>query len=376
MKQREINGKRAVGLVVFLAASLVPLALLPAVGSAKTLTPRAQTAQLSKYTQAAKAAEKPALWQGPTAKANAPQGKKITVVTCTEALQGCALLTKGAVSAADALGWKTKVIDVTNSTGYNQAVETAVAQGANGIILVSVDAHTIVGGLAAAHAKHIPVVSIFQDNPVTKTGVGAEVSPNATQQGQVLADYMISTLQGKAHVLLLNDPEFLAPTRTLVAVKNQLNKCTVCSIDFAPQINFTSADIGSTLANEVVGALRNDPTINAIVLGFDVPALEIVPAIDAAGLQKQAKIYTQLGTTAALGDINKGDVVAADVSASAKWGGWAGVDELVRAFDHQPYIAEHVPSVLIVAGNVPSSGQPYVGLSSGFVQKYQKLWGR
>lgn len=343
-------------------------------GTSGSSSTAAAGASLDQYQKLVDDGQAAATWNGPTDPAKAPAGKSLTVVTCTQALEGCKLLTAGAVNAAKGLGWTTRVIDVTDPTKYDQAMQTAVAQGADGIILTGVDQRLVPGGLKAAKSKKVPVVSLFQNNVPGPDGVDVEVSPNPDTEGKLLAASMIVDHQGKVNALFMPDEEFSLPVAVLASAKKELQACSACTVKFAPEINFTAQTIGTTLPGRVVAALRNDPSINSMLVGYDPPVTQIIPAIEAAGLGSQAKFYSQLGTTAALGFIASGKVMSADVGASNEWGGWAAVDEVIRLLNGQPTVAENVPVVLLTSKNLPPAGQPYVGLESGFKDKYMALW--
>jgi ribose transport system substrate-binding protein len=329
---------------------------------------------LAQYQQLVAAGQAAVTWAGPTEPAKAPAKKSLTVVTCTQALEGCKLLTAGAVNAAKAVGWSTRVIDVTDPTKYDQALQTAIAQGANGIVLTGVDQRLVPGGLKAAKSKNVPVVSLFQNNVPGPGGVDVEVSPDPVREGKLLAAAMIADHQGKVNVLFMPDQEFSLPVAVLKTVKSELQACTACTVKFAPEINFTAATIGTTLPGRVVAALRNDPSINSLLVGFDPPVTQVIPALQAAGLGSKVKFYSQLGTTAALSFIADGNVMTADVGASNEWGGWGAVDEVIRLLNKQPTVDENVPVVLLTKQNLPPKGQPFVGLEAGFKDKYMALW--
>jgi ABC-type sugar transport system substrate-binding protein len=331
-------------------------------------------AGLDQYQQLYEQGQAAVTWAGPSEPAKAPANKSVTVVTCTQALEGCKLLTAGAVNAAKAIGWSTRVIDVTDPTKYDQALQTAIAQGANAIVLTGVDQRLVPGGLKAAKSKKVPVVSLFQNNVPGPNGVDVEVEPDPVVEGKLLAASMIVDHQGKVNVLFMPDQEFSLPVAVLKTVKSELQACSACTVKFAPEINFTAATIGTTLPGRVVAALRNDPSINSLLVGFDPPVTQVIPALNAAGLGSKVKFYSQLGTTAALSFIADGNVMSADVGASNEWGGWGAIDEVVRLLNGQPTVDEKVPAVLLTKKNVPAKGQPFVGLEAGFKDKYLALW--
>ncbi|HJS93867.1 MAG TPA: substrate-binding domain-containing protein [Solirubrobacteraceae bacterium] len=332
------------------------------------------SSSLASYQQAIQKGQAPVTYSGPTQPNKAPAGKSLTVVTCTEALEGCKLLTLGTVHAAQAVGWRSRVVNVTDPTQYDQAVRTAVAQGTNVIVLVGIDSRLIPGGISAAHAAKVPLVSIFQYNVPGPNSVDVEVSPDANVEGKLLADSMIVDHQGKVNVLFMPDSEFSLPVHVLAAAKQELDSCKACSVSYAPEINFTAATVNTTLPGRVVSELQTHSDINSILVGFDPPSTFIIPAIDSAGLKSKVKMYTQLGTTSALNFVREGNVLSADVGASNEWGGWAAVDEAIRLLKGEKPVDEHVPVSLLVSSNLPPKGQPFVGDSAGFKQKYLAIW--
>jgi ribose transport system substrate-binding protein len=329
---------------------------------------------LKQYQDMVKKGTQPVKWAGPSDPAKAPAGKSLTVVTCTQALEGCKLLTQGTVNAAKSIGWSTRVVDVTDPTKYDQALQTAISQGADAIVLVGVDQRLIPGGIKAGHAKKVPLVSLFQNNVPGPDGVDSEVVPDARREGQLLAASMIVDHGGKVNALLMPDEEFSLPVAVLKSAKQTLDSCSACDVSYASEIGFTAATVGTTLPNRVVSSLRTNKDINSILVGFDPPVTQVIPAMMSAGLGDQAKFYSQLGTTAAVNFIREKQVMSADVGASNEWGGWAAVDETIRLLNGQDLVKENVPVILLNESNLPPKGQPFTGEDAGFKDKYTALW--
>lgn len=332
------------------------------------------SADLSAYQKIVDEGTAPVTWNGPTGPSKAPANVSLAIVTCTMALEGCKLLTQGTENAAKAVNWKTNVVNVTDPTGYDQALQTVIAQGADAVVLVGVDQRLVPGGIKAAHSKKVPLVSLFQNNAPGPDGVDAEVMPDPELEGKLLASAMIVNNKGRVNALFMPDDEFSLPVAVLASAKSTLDGCDVCEVKYAPEISFTAATVGTTLPGRVVAALRQDSSINSILVGFDPPVTTVIPAMMAAGLKDQAKFYSQLGTTAALGFIADGNVMDSDVGASNEWGGWAAVDNTIRLLNGQPAVDEHVPSILLNKSNLPPKGQPFVGEEAGFKDKYLALW--
>jgi ribose transport system substrate-binding protein len=332
----------------------------------------------SQYEATVRAASASPPWNGPTEPAIAPKGKYLVGVSCTWTLAGCKLLAQGVETAAARLGWRSKTIVVNDPNGYDQALQTAINSGADGIVLTGVDQNLIPGGLELAKKKKVPVVSIFQYNKGGDLGVATDVHPDAGQIGKYLADAAIVNNHGVVHALFLEDAEFSLPVTVLEAVKAELAACSACKITYADPINFTANTVATTLSDRVVGALRRDPAINSIFLGFDPPASLIVPALDVAGFKGKVTMYSQLGNAGPLSLVRDGNIMAADASSSEEWGAWGGVDEVIRLMDGQPIVEENIPVRLLTSADVsqlPPVGEVWVGTESGFRDRYSKLWG-
>jgi ribose transport system substrate-binding protein len=326
------------------------------------------------YAAAVTAAEKPLTWAGPTTSTKVPKKGYLVAIGCTPALIGCHLGADAAVAAVKQLGWRGKVVSVENPADTDQAMQTAILDGATAILLQGIDESLVPIGLREAHAKHIPVVSTFQENTPGPEAVNYEVNPNARAEGQLLADAMIANNNGKVDVLFLDDNEYGLPVLVLKDAMAQLKACTICHITFAPPINFTGNTVNTTFPGRVVGALRADKSINSMLVGYDPPATYLVPAINAAGLRNQAQLYSQLGDT--LHYVQARDAFANDIGASLAWAAWGALDEIFRYLNNQPFVVENVPAQMFNYANVPPGNTPFSGVSSGFEQKYLGLWGR
>ncbi|KQV22132.1 hypothetical protein ASC97_27540 [Rhizobium sp. Root1203] len=293
-------------------------------------------------------------------------------------MEGCKNNSEAAEDVAKRLGWTYKVIVVADPTGYDAAVQTAINAGADGIILNGVDNKLISGGIAAAKAKKIPLVSPQMFNEVGPNGVDADVSSDARQIGKIIAAKAIIDHGGKMHVLALNIAEWPLPVMIMDGVKETFASCKTCEITYAQPIDFTSSVIGTTLPQQVVAAIRRDPKINVVIEGIDPMTNFIVPAINAAGMQDSVKIYSALGNPGPVQLMRDRNVLAADVGVSLKWGVWGALDQMIRLMNGQPTIPQVVPVQLLsndATDALPEPGKAYTGEASGFVEKYQALWG-
>ena len=146
---------------------------------------------LAQYQAAVAAAEAPVQWHGPTVPVKPPKNAYIAAIGCAANFSGCTLPLQAAAAAAKAAGVKFTYTNVTNPEDYDQAVQTAILNGATAIFYDGGKASLIPVALKEAQQKHIPVVSAFNDNPPTP-GLSYEVDPDGTAEGQALADAIIA----------------------------------------------------------------------------------------------------------------------------------------------------------------------------------------
>jgi ribose transport system substrate-binding protein len=313
-------------------------------------------------------------WGGPTTPAKAPATEDAFIVTCSDAVEGCREAKVGLQQALTALKWQQHTEVVDDAANYSEAVQTAINQGATIIFLPGIPQTVISGPLTQAIAKHIPTISVAQDNQPITGGVSDDVSPDGVAEGKGLADSMIVNNKGTVNALFLNDAEFGLPVAILAEAKTELNACTGCTVHIT-DLNFTASEIQGDLATRVTAALAANPAITSVLVGYDPPIPTLAPAIDNAGLGKQVKIYSQIGTTGALQFLGKGDVLTSDMGSSEGWNAYACVDEGIRLLDGQSLVPENLPIKLLTQANAPPAGQPFTGDGVDYQSDYYALWG-
>jgi ABC-type sugar transport system substrate-binding protein len=333
----------------------------------------ASYSSLAGYAGAVKQAESPVKWDGPTTKVKPPKKGFLAAIGCSKTFAGCYVGLEGALAAAKKVGWGGSMTNVTNTTDLDQAVQTAILHGATAIVLQGIDQTNIPIGLAEARRKNIPVISTFNEDKPNPKGVNYEVNPDADFMGQALADAMIANNKGKVNALFLDDNEYGLPIIVLQQLRKQLEACKICK-NTIKDLNFTANQVTTTLPTALTSALRTNPSINAIGIGYDAPTDYLVPALNSAHLQNQAPFYSQLGLT--LNFIHKKDAFANDMAASLSWSGWAAMDEIFRYLNGKPFVPENIPAEMFGYSNTPANGAQFTGNSSGFQQKYLSLWGK
>jgi ribose transport system substrate-binding protein len=316
-------------------------------------------------------------WPGPESSKPIVAGKSFVVVPCSMAAEGCARQAEGFVEAADAVGWKTKLINPEGDINKtNAAIEQAITLGVDGIFLVSVDPKTVSGTLAEARKAGIEVIDAGAGGPQSKpspTGLSHEVSLHGPLEGEMIGWFLIAHSGGKANIALVNDSEFATIVERVATTKEVLEKCPECTI--SQEIDIPVTAVGSTLGARIKSLLQANPDVEYVWSPYDSASNDIVQAIVEEGKQESIGVTGFNGNAQNLEYIREGSAQVADVGEALNWGGWAGVDDFNRIFNgEEPPKDDGVPAKLFTADNLPEPGEQFEG-EYDYQGKYEELWG-
>ncbi len=313
-----------------------------------------------------------------------PGSRKVAVIAVGLATPGASDTARLVQAAIKDAGWTApptydgKFLPTTASGD----IETAINQGDQAIVLVSVTPSTVASALQLAHSKNIPVVCILCGPPSTFSQfpgvVGVEPSPQKV--GEAQADYVISKTKGTGKIWVYEDAEF-----PFTLVQNQTALATIKSLCPGCTTHVTQMKAGDEQQPGIpvlAGVLAANPkgSINWIIAPYDNAAAQFSTFL-------QQKGRTEIGVVgyAALpvffDQIQAGTPPSAQatVSIPLPYMAYAAVDELARMLDHQPtWDANNLAVSLVTRDNYsqyPSSA-PWVGPGFDVSGFFKKLWGK
>jgi ribose transport system substrate-binding protein len=307
-------------------------------------------------------------WPGPEDSVTPEIGKSITILTCGSTGITCVRVANGAAAAAEALGWDADVVDgQSQPTVWNSALNTAIAQGTDAIVLAAVPPAAVARAMDVAKKKQIPVISILNSESLDL--VSGAVDHDAKALGKLLADVVAVESEGDAHMLLLENDEFPSLAVRYGAFEEELEAvCAGCSIDSRQQ--FTLALVAQRLGGTVSSTLATHPDIDYVVQPFDAITPFTQQGIRAANSKAQIiGVGADPPSVQAIGDGSE----AASVGTPAEWMGWMGVDALVRIGAGQPVPDYTVPMRVITKESVP--GEDGWQGDFDYAAKFKELWG-
>ena len=223
-----------------------------------------------------------------------PTGKKITFISC--GVEACAVQGPILQQGAKTLGWTVTQVGTDGSPEKVQnAIQAAVRNGTNAIILNAADVTTLGKAIADAKAKGVQFVTCCS---LAKQGSDVLFNTGTPEQnapiGDILASKVVSQSGGKADTVYVNVSAFAI----LAAVGTEFDKkykelCPSCK---SAKIDIPLTSLGKDAPDRIVSYLRSHPSVNYVVLsesgslGAGLPA-----ALRANGLNTKVKIIGQGG---------------------------------------------------------------------------------
>jgi ribose transport system substrate-binding protein len=320
----------------------------------------------------------PITWPGPKEPVTPPAGKSITVIICGSQGITCVRVGEGVEAAGAAVGYQVKVVDGQSSpTVWNQAVQSAVAEKTDGIVLAAVPPGLVSGALEKAKAAGIPVAATLS---VLGPPVDVKVELNRPAIAAANSAWIAQDSGGDAKVLVVRDDEFPETKVTSDAYAPDLEaECSGCGVE--DEVEFTLALASQRLAGEVAQALKAHPEINYIVQPFDTITTFVKQGIAQAGKTGQVKIVG-LGADPPSFEAMKEGSMAQSLGTPAQWMGWDALDGLIRTFAGKPVpkLNKETQSNYDVPERFVTPETPEPGPSGwpdfDYQSKFEELWGK
>jgi len=304
-------------------------------------------------------------------------GKKIVMIPCSAAAEGCEAAVNAFANAAKAVGWTTSQIDPAGDPSkMANAVNQAVSQKADGIFTVAIDSATLKAPLQTAKSAGLKTVCF---SCVDEPGLMVGTLPDASQfetDGYALAAQAFVDSGENLKVILLRDSEFGNTVQREQGVLNFIKDCEAAgaSCSLVAQQNFLIGDISTSLPKQVAALVRNKPGWNALIAPYDAPLLYVLPELKNGLVKDGQRAYGFDPVEAIIKSIRDKGVEAATVASPYDWVAYAAIDQLNRAFAGQPAVNEGVKDKLVTSSNAPGEGKTYVG-DGDPAGDYLKLWG-
>jgi ABC-type sugar transport system substrate-binding protein len=305
-----------------------------------------------------------------------PTGKKITFISC--GVEACAIQGPILKQGAKTLGWSVTEVGTDGSPEKLQnAIEAAVRNGTNAIILNAADPSGLGKAISDAKAKGVEFVTCCS---LAKQGSDVLFNTGTPEQnapiGNILASKVVADSGGKADTVYVNVSAFAI----LAAVGTEFEKkykqyCPDCKFG---KIDVPLTSLGKDAPDRIVSYLRSHPSVNYVVLSENGSLGAGLPgALQAAGLGSKVKIIGQGGNQQTYQDVKSGKIVG--VTPASLYGyDYSMLDALARKWSGQQVLQTPPEFWFMSSSDVPPAAT--AGPAFPIVQDYQaqwaKLWGK
>lgn len=276
MGQSKIRRRGLVGVIFGAAATLV----LAGCTSAST----GETAESSAAAPAASEAASSAPAEGGDSSAAAmPTDVTIGMVSFSAASPGVKLYADTIIQQAEALGWEVKYVDTAGDAvaAVNQVKQWA-SEGVDAIINDTIPAQVMTEAVAAANDAGIPYFSVAAGYT---DGVTNEVTANEYVSGAQLASALVDAMGREGNILQL--------TWNALEPVNQRNLALQAVVEGTPGVEIVKSHElkvpgwAEDAYREVSNYLTTNQDVQAIWMGWDDFAPDVVRAVEEAGLSDQ-----------------------------------------------------------------------------------------
>jgi ribose transport system substrate-binding protein len=317
-------------------------------------------------------------------------GKKIWYITCSMLTAGCADPAHAAADAGKRIGWDVKIADgKLDPAVFSSQIRAAVADKADGIILMAIDCSSARAAIQVADAAHIPVYGSggsdcdAEGGKKLFTGVEKYFIPPSKDPldlitwerrlvGPQMANYVINKTNGTGEVIWLANNDNSGLKAETKGFDEVMGTCTGCKVHNVP---FAYSDIGPNMQAITAAALQKYPKADVVAAPIDIlvslGALSAVEQARASG--RKIMLLSWNGLPANLELVQKGKQDAVITSPST-WRGWAAIDQLNRIFAGAPYADSGMGEQLFDQSHKPPSTQYDGNARSDWKSNYLKIW--
>lgn len=307
----------------------------------------------------------------------AAPGKKVYVIACIMAAEGCARESRTAMEAGEAIGWDMTLVDTGSLPDkMNAAVQQAIDDRADGIIVQAIDMQTLAAPLTKAKQAGIKIVCFAC---VNHEGIADQTIPSEESffdDGYALGAAMYQATGGSPKLIVMKDESF-----GVVGIRHEgtvkfFEDCQAAGGDceIVETLDFLVTELTTRVPQIAAGAVRQHPEANAIWMPYDSAGSFITQGLRQVNVAPgTVGLYGFDGNEANITAVRNGDYQMASMAGPFEWVGYAQVDGLNRLFQGEQPVDDVVKIRLVTPDSLPEN-DAWSG-DIDFKPGYLKVWG-
>ena len=318
--------------------------------------------------------------QAKTAPTTGPEivaGKKIAVIPCSMAAEGCSRPADGAVHAAQAAGWTADILDPGGDPSKTAAlIDQAVATGYDAIVLTAVDVQSVQAAVKKAIDADVLVGNFAASDadPALLTTNVPLFPEDFFNAGYAMGAKMFLDHGADMKVAMLTGTEFGSIRERLAGTQAFIDDCQAAGggCEVLAEENFLVTDLVKSLPGQTAAMVRSNPEADALWFGYDAGASFGIQGLEEAGLEIDA--YGFDANVANLQRISDGRGQIATAGSAMAWIGFGIIDNFNRVWSGEEVVDQGMKFKLLMSDNLPADGGAWDG-DVDVEADYKAIWG-
>lgn len=348
---------------------------------------KASSSDVAKYDRELQALYKGTYQEPSGGPVSPPKGKNIWVISTGQAIEAAVNVSAGIEEAGRTLDWEVNVFDGRfDSTRQLAGIEQALADKADGIVLIYIDCPPVKAALQQAKAAGVVVVGIqsqecepaLEDHVVRYADhrdFGTYLSHGF---GGTQAKWVIAKTKGEARTIVTAETDLYSTRVTYdPGVTAEFAKCETCEI--VDTVEFVGTELGPPLQQKIEQSLNQHPEANSFIAAYDAAMTTGggAAALRASGRLDELAVMGGEGSKPGIELIYDRAGMQACTGTPTGWEGYGAIMGLARIFAGQDPergdsgIGEQVCDL---KHNLPPKGEGYQA-PIDYAAAYRELWG-
>jgi ribose transport system substrate-binding protein len=316
-----------------------------------------------------------------------PQGKNVWVISTGQEIETAQNAASAMEAAGEDLGWDVTLFDGKfESSRQITGIEQALADGADGVVLLYVDCAPVKSAIKQAIDAGVAVVGIeskdcepsLESHVVKYAGDEAFDDWVAHGFGGTQAKWVIAKTKGQAKTIVTVETDLYTTAVTYdPGITDEFAKCKTCEI--VDTIKFVGTEFGPPLQQKIEQSLNKHPEANSFIAAYDAV---LTGGGGAAALRASGRLGEVL-SMGGEGSVPGIELIYDDAGMDAcsgiptGWEGYGAIMGLARIFagqDPEKGNSGIGAQACDIDHNLPPKGESYEA-PIDYMAEYNKLWG-
>lgn len=315
------------------------------------------------------------------------EGQNVWVISTGQEIETAQAASAAMEDASDALGWEVTIFDGKfDSSRQLSGIQQALADKADGIVLLYVDCAPVKSGIRQARDAGVAVVGIESKDcqPSLENHVVKYVGDRPFDEwvahdfGGTQAAWVIAKTKGEAKTIVTVQTDLYTTAVTYdPGITDEFDECPSCEI--VETIEFVGAEFGPPLQQKIEQALNKHPDANSFIAAYDAVLTGGggAAALRASGRLDEIEIMGGEGSVPGIELVYNQAGMDACSGIPTAWEGYGAIMGLARVFAGQDPDKGNSGIGAQACDrdhNLPPKGKSYEA-PIDFVSAYEELWG-